>query len=149
MEQIRKATWEDVYRIAELMVFTKRVNYRRIFNDDQYCFIRLSVPSILAELREQPEILERMWVYDDGLVKGVAEIGGGEMRQLYVEEFFHSQGIGGKLLRFGVEEHGVRFLWVLEENHRARAFYERHGFTWRGEWELGKETGKKLLKMER
>lgn len=33
-DMIRKATIEDISRIAEILVFVKRMNYRSIFNDD-------------------------------------------------------------------------------------------------------------------
>ena len=35
---IRRATKEDVSRIAEILVFAKRMKYRSIFNDDAYSF---------------------------------------------------------------------------------------------------------------
>ena len=34
MEHIRKATAEDVSRLAEILVFVKRMNYRSIFHND-------------------------------------------------------------------------------------------------------------------
>ena len=35
---IRKATIKDISRIAEILVFVKRMNYRSIFNDDSVSF---------------------------------------------------------------------------------------------------------------
>ena len=36
---IRKAKVEDISRIAEILVFVKRMDYRSIFNNDDYSFI--------------------------------------------------------------------------------------------------------------
>ena len=38
MMDIRRAKQEDISRIAEILVFTKRINYRPIFQEDMYSF---------------------------------------------------------------------------------------------------------------
>ncbi len=35
MDYIRKAVTQDASRIAEILIFTKRMNYREIFRDDE------------------------------------------------------------------------------------------------------------------
>ena len=40
---IRKATPEDLSRIAEILVFVKRIKFRPIFQDDDYSFGELQV----------------------------------------------------------------------------------------------------------
>ena len=35
---IRKAEPKDISRIAEILVFTKRMKYRSIFHNDEYSF---------------------------------------------------------------------------------------------------------------
>ena len=42
MNHIRKATIADVSRIAEILVFTKRMNYRPIFQNDKVSFGEIS-----------------------------------------------------------------------------------------------------------
>ena len=37
-EMIRKAEKKDISRIAEILVFDKRIKYRPIFKDDAHCF---------------------------------------------------------------------------------------------------------------
>jgi ribosomal protein S18 acetylase RimI-like enzyme len=66
-----------------------------------------------------------------------APIGFGHMRDaevttLYVRRDDHGQGVGGEILRHLFDEigclgHRVGHLWVLEENAKARHFYERMG----------------------
>lgn len=35
MDHIRKAVVQDASRIAEILIFTKRMNYRKIFHNDR------------------------------------------------------------------------------------------------------------------
>lgn len=125
--QIRKAEPRDLSRIAEILVFVKRINYRPIFQNDAFSFGELQVLNVAREYAS-PEILEHLWVYDDGIVKGLIRIEGGELRELYVDHFFQNQGVGAELIEFAKEQFSVQFLWALEKNTRAIRFYERHGF---------------------
>ena len=70
---IRKAEKEDISRIAEILVFVKRIKYRPIFQNDDYSFGELQVIRVSQEYDKQ-EILDNMWVYDDGIVKGMIHI---------------------------------------------------------------------------
>ena len=93
---IRKATPEDLSRIAEILVFVKRIKFRPIFQDDDYSFGELQV---LPVAKQYTELLDRIWVYDDnGIVKGLIHIEGEEIKELYVDYFFQDMGIGGKLI---------------------------------------------------
>ena len=59
--------------------------------------------------------------------------GWGEIISLYLLPEYFGRGVGFRLMQAAVNELsslGFRriYLWVLEENHRARRFYERFGF---------------------
>ena len=144
---IRKAEKKDISRIAEILVFVKRLKYRPIFQNDDYSFGELQVIRVSQEY-DKPEILDTMWVYDDGIVKGLIHIIGEEVAELYVDSFFWEQGVGSKLLEFAKEKLGVRFLWTLEKNIDAIRFYEAHGFHDSGERKLEEGTAEYLIKME-
>lgn len=125
---IRKATMEDISRIAEILVFVKRMNYRPIFKNDAVSFGEIQVIPV-AEEYSDPEILDSIWVYEaEGIVKGLIRIADKEIVELYVDHFFQGQGIGAELIEFAIKEHDVRKLWVLEKNTDAIRFYEAHGF---------------------
>ena len=51
---IRKAQVKDISRIAEIIVFGKRVAYRDIFKNDWVSFNELQVISIAKEYHENP-----------------------------------------------------------------------------------------------
>ena len=126
-ETIRKAAPKDISRIAEILVFVKRIKYRPIFRNDEYSFGELQVLSV-AEKYKEPAILDNILVYDDGFVKGLIRIEKNEIVELYVDYFFQGQGIGSQLIEYAKENYPVDFLWVIEKNTDAIGFYEAHGF---------------------
>ncbi len=126
-ETIRKATEKDISRIAEILVFVKRMKFRPIFRDDDYSFNELQVLSA-AKKYAAPDILDHMLVYDDGIVKGLIHIENTEIVELYVDYFFQDQGIGSQLIEYAKENYPVTFLWAIEKNVDAIRFYESHGF---------------------
>lgn len=145
---IRYATKEDISRIAELLVFGKRVAYRTIFNNDIDSFKNLQVLNVIEEYQKNPYLLENTLLYDDGIVKGIIskrtfaenkdEI---ELCDFYVEPVFQGMGIGQELIRYLIQEarseHKKRiFLWVIKDNLSARKFYELNGFVADGQEKL-------------
>ena len=134
---IRKATMQDIPRIAEIIVFGKRVAYRPIFNNDVVSFNELQVINVIEEYRNNPTLVDNMLVYDDGIVKGVInrvfEEDTVEISEFYVEPFFKGNGIGKALIQQVISEARMSkksriFLWVIEDNLSARKFYENNGF---------------------
>ncbi len=146
---IRKATAEDISRIAEILVFVKRMNYRSIFQNDAVSFGEIQVIPV-AEEYSDPKILENIRVYEsDGIVKGLIRIVGKEVVELYVEHFFQGQGIGAELIEYAKEEFDVRYLWVLEKNTDAIRFYEANGFHITDNKKLEEGTPEYKVMMER
>ncbi len=116
---IRKAEKKDLSRIAEILVFDKRMNYRSIFKNDDYSFHVLQVLDVAKEYA-QLEILDH---------------------------FFQNQGIGAALMEYAKQEHRADHLWVLEKNERAIRFYEAHGFSLSGQRRLEAGTTEYVIKM--
>ena len=129
---IRKAEKKDLSRIAEILVFDKRMNYRSIFKNDDYSFHVLQVLDVAKEYA-QPEILDHIFVYDDGIVKGLIHLEQTEIAEFYVDHFFQNQGIGAALTGACIDcakEAGFRQLEleVVGENETAVRLYKRYGF---------------------
>ena len=144
---IRRANKNDLCRIAEILVFVKRMKYRSIFHNDAYSFGELQV-SPVAEQYSNPEILENIWVYEeDGIVKGLIHIENNEVMELYVDFFFQGQGIGSELIEFAIKENDVKFLWTLEKNQEAISFYETHGFKRTEDRQLEEGTTEYIIRM--
>ncbi len=141
---IRKSTEGDLVRLAEISVFTKRVAYRPIFNNDEFSFNVLTVTGVMDVLRIH---LDAIWVWEDSnIVKGFVHIEDDEVKELYVDWFFQGDGVGTELLSFAVNN-GCRFLWVLEHNENAIRFYEKNGFSKTGEMLAWNDTGQFIIKM--
>ncbi|HHV31503.1 hypothetical protein [Caproiciproducens sp. LBM24188] len=62
---IRNATEKDASRIAEILIFSKRVAYRSIFQNDKVSFGEMQVLPLAMEYIKNPELLEHIFVYDD------------------------------------------------------------------------------------
>ena len=67
MNYIRQAKYNDIDRIAEILVFNYRLNFYPIFRDDGFYFEELMVVKQKATYEHE---LDSIWVYDDGVVKG-------------------------------------------------------------------------------
>lgn len=125
MKNIRQATENDLSRIAEIIVFNYRLNFYPIFQNDDFYFGEMQVINLMEQYKN---LLDNMWVYDDGAVKGVIHVENREIRKLFVEPVLQGNSIGSKLLSFAVNECSANSLWALEKNVRAIRFYERNGF---------------------
>ena len=90
---IRQATEKDTSRIAEILVFSKRMNYRRIFENDAYSFGDLQVSSVSQTYLEDENMLSNTRVYTETLtekysgepieiVKGLVEVADGKELRL-------------------------------------------------------------------
>ena len=146
MKNIRKATKEDLARIAEIVVFNYRLNFYPIFKNDDFYFGELQVLNLMESY--QP-LIETMWVYDDGAIKGFVQVDNKEIKKLFVEPALQGNAIGSKLLNFAIDKFNADFLWALEKNIRAIKFYQRHGFSVTSEKKLEEDTTEYLVRMER
>lgn len=144
---IRKATKEDAGRLAEILIFTKRACYRKIFRNDEVSFNEMQVVPLAKEYSENEKMLEGVYVYDDGIVKGLIHVDGDELKELYVDWFFHNESVGSKLIEWAKKNTGIQWLWALEKNEGARRFYNRHGFMENGERKLEEGTPEYLVKL--
>lgn len=146
MKNIRRATAEDLSRIAEMVIFNYRMNFYPIFKNDDYYFNELQVPELMAQYKN---FVSSMWVYDDGAVKGFIQVENGEIKKLFVEPVLQGKSIGSALLKYAVVEHHANSLWALEKNTRAIRFYERHGFYTTTDKKLEEDTTEFLVRLER
>lgn len=146
---IRKAESGDLSRIAEIYVFNNRINYFPIFKDEKYSFGEMQVVPLVNNYFGREEILDSIYVYDDGVVKGFMQKEGTEICKLYVDVCFQNQKIGDKLIKYAVEKLNADLLWALEKNTRAIAFYNRHGFIQTGARKFEEGTTEYIVELKR
>jgi len=146
---IRHATIADASRIAEILIFAKRMNYRSIFKNDKVSFGEMQVYPLAKRYIDNSDELKGMWVYDDEFVKGIIKINGKQIVELYVDSFFENQGIGSILIKYAIEQLDCDFLWVLEKNIKAIRFYQKHGFVLTEEKQYESGTIEYIVKMKK
>lgn len=144
---IRKAELKDVSRIAEIYVFNNRINFHPIFKDDDYSFGELQVMAMVDDYFGKQDILNTIYVYDDGVIKGFLQIHDTELCKLYIEPFFQKEGIGKQLIEYAINTCHVDHLWALKKNTRAIAFYKRAGFYLSGEKKFEEGTTEYLVEL--
>ena len=67
-KQIRPAVTEDISRIAEILIFTKRSAYRSIFQNDHVSFGEMQVLPLAETYLENPEKLNDYFKYYNELL---------------------------------------------------------------------------------
>ena len=97
MNHIRIATIQDIERIAEIYVFNYRLNFYPIFKNDAFYFEEMTV---FNEMDTFSSVINSIYVYDDGVVKGFIHIDGKEVKKLFIEPVLQGSGIGTKLLNY-------------------------------------------------
>ena len=137
---VRPARPEDAAAIAAVHVRTWQVAYEHVFGADRLAALDEQLPVRVERwqrlLREEVGV----WVAeDDGRIVGFAGIGPsrdaggeGELYSIYVLPEAWGSGAGGALMAAArdalLAAYPVSILWVLDDNPRARRFYEREGW---------------------
>jgi ribosomal protein S18 acetylase RimI-like enzyme len=141
---VRRARLEDAGAIAQVHAETWREAYEHVFGAD-----RLASVTVDARLAQWERILaagqsDVFVAAADGVV-GFVSTGDSrdadaeaELFAIYVLPDAWGTGAGSALMRAGIEAMRLRasgdaVLWVLDDNPRARRFYEREGWTLDGE----------------
>lgn len=146
---VRKAKADDLSRIAEIYIFNNRVNYFPIFKDESFSFGELQVTSLIDNYFRKDEILNAIYVFDDGLIRGFFQINKTEICKIYVDTFFQNKGVGSELIEYAIRKFQADNLWALEKNIRAISFYVKHGFHLTGEKKYEEDTTEYIVKMKR
>jgi GNAT superfamily N-acetyltransferase len=139
--RVRHARLDDAAAIAEVHVRTWQAAYQHVFGAERLAGVtveqRLPMWRQILQNVEQTALVAED---DDGRIVGWCTVGpsrdedaDGELWGIYVLSDAWGNGAGTALLAAGVDalrDSGCRevILWVLEDNPRARRFYEREGW---------------------
>lgn len=149
MSKIRQARMEDIARLAEIEVFNYRLNFYPIIKSDWFFFDELRVPNLMEQYSQEKDLVNNSYVYDDGVIKGFIRLEGKQVKKLFVEPALQGNAIGAELLEYAIQNHQVTYLWALEKNEKAIAFYKRHGFRVTDDKMLEEGTTEYLVRLER
>jgi ribosomal protein S18 acetylase RimI-like enzyme len=135
---IRPATPEEAEAVALVHIETWRVAYAHVFPREELERFSAERVERRAEMhRRSPPIVAEA----NGEVVGFASVGAavdadadGELYAIYVLPAHWGTGVGRALIQAGEDRlrelgHHHVVLWVLEDNPRARRFYELAGWT--------------------
>ena len=134
--EVRRASLDDARGIATVHVRAWQETYGHLVAAESLA--RLNVDQRELRWREIiPLDAARIWVATDGdAVVGFAGASTGhgsdgpgdlELDSIYVLSAHHGSGAGQRLLDAAIGDEPA-FLWVAEDNPRARAFYARNRF---------------------
>jgi GNAT superfamily N-acetyltransferase len=132
--EVRRASVADAADIAGVHVRTWQAAYDHVFGAERLAELDVSrrVAGWTRVLNEGEPVFV---ADDDGRVVGFVSVGECELYAIYALPEAWGSGAGPGLMRAALEQLrgdgcGDAILWVLEDNPRARRFYEREG------WEL-------------
>jgi RimJ/RimL family protein N-acetyltransferase len=137
--EVQKATAADAVAIETIRVSGWRTAYRHVLPADELDAMEVDASRWRSRLEKPPTGWSTAVVGAGGPVVGFASVGPsrdekgiGELYAIYVDPPHWSTGAGRILLEWGEaqlrSEYVEATLWVLEENPRARRFYERAGW---------------------
>jgi GNAT superfamily N-acetyltransferase len=137
--KVRRARREDAAAIAAVHVTTWQSAYAGIFGEERLSGVEVR-PDAWERRLAQPDELDVLVVERDGAVVAFASLGpsrdggpAGELYAIYALPEAWGTGAGAALMREALGALRARgfaaaTLWVLEDNPRARRFYEREGW---------------------
>ena len=147
---VRQAQLSDAERICEIIIYGWRAAYID-FLGEEALYKDMSVVKRYKSLCSTLESDHGFYVYEEnGIVKGFMRLEqcleqgleessrAMELVAIYVEPYFKGHGIGSKLIQEAEKiaasqsQSEVR-LWVLENNHSSRKFYEKNGYAATGQ----------------
>ncbi|HEY0112211.1 MAG TPA: GNAT family N-acetyltransferase [Allosphingosinicella sp.] len=148
MIRLRDAGPEDAEILADLGRRTFVETFGHLYRPEDLAeFLNNHVPEKWREELCDPAFSVRI-AEDNGTPAAYAKVGpptlpfeprgpSTELRQFYLLKPWHGTGLAHDLMRWAIEEAKRRgaddlYLSVFVNNHRARRFYERYGFTFVG-----------------
>ena len=120
--EVRERTPEQIRQLVEL--WEKSVRATHLFlSECEIEEIRQYVPQALTEVKH----LVAAWD-ETGAPAGFMGAENGMLEMLFLAPEYRGNGLGRRLLTYGMETYGVRRLAVNEQNPQAKEFYEHRGF---------------------
>jgi GNAT superfamily N-acetyltransferase len=138
--EIRRAHADDADAIERVRVRGWQVAYRHVYPADELDALPLDGSRWRARIDVPPPGWSTFVAVENDVVVGFTVIGPsrdeqriGELYAIYVDPDAWSTGAGRALIARAEEqlrtEYGEATLWVLEDNPRARRFYEAAGWS--------------------
>lgn len=132
---VRNATLEDMPRLGYIMASSFRAGFADFVTQQTMdaCAREERCAALLEGVFRQG-VIRILIGEDSGMLCWQPTEGGAEIIAVHSLPESWGSGLGHAMMETALEQIGnVKVtLWVFEENHRARRFYEKHGFRWDG-----------------
>ncbi|MGP5727095.1 GNAT family N-acetyltransferase [Arthrobacter rhombi] len=136
--RIRPATPEDAEALVDMHAAALEESYRSLMPQIAFHTVGVERNERIQRCRSFLNGTDPHFLAHDGAgsVVGFAESGPGrdkqtpctvELYRIYTLARTHGSGLGSDLLEACISD-AAAYLWVLEQNPRAQAFYAKHGF---------------------
>jgi GNAT superfamily N-acetyltransferase len=136
--RIRQATPADAEAIVRMHTAAHEECYAHLLPSTFFAGARESIGDRIAQrgpylasqdprLVAHDEVGEVVGLADAGPARDTDMAGIPELYRMYTLSRTYGSGLGSQLLRAAIGDTPA-YLWVLEDNHRARAFYQKSGF---------------------
>ena len=136
--RLRQATPEDAEAVVLMQTLAHEECYPHLLSADFFERRRAGIPERVARRRAFLDTSDpRILAFDaDNQLVGYADAGPGreddapealELYSIYTFRRTYGTGLGAALVNAAVGS-GPAYLWVLENNPRAQAFYRKQGF---------------------
>lgn len=139
---IRKASSEDACNYVDCLISCWQSAYKGIVPDEFLNNMSADKGQRIEKYRKSltnPDIETYCVIHEEGIIGFLCiHKKDSDIWAIYLIEEFCGKGYGKAILDFAVTElkrigHKQIFLWVFEENYRARRFYEKNRFYLNGE----------------
>jgi GNAT superfamily N-acetyltransferase len=133
---IRRARPDEVEILLAIQRESAVAAFAHVFPPDRYPFPDDAIREAWREGLADP-LVEVYLAEEHGAAIGSVCVGDGCLRTLYVVPSWWGKGVGSRLHDHALDRlralgAGEARLWTLDENHAARRFYERRGWTLSG-----------------
>lgn len=135
---LRPATVDDAESLTRMHLAAWRESYRRLLPEEFFAFREATINARIERQREAlASSYQPMLAHDvNGALVGIASAGQSrdedrpcelELQMIYTLRRVHGLGVGHALVDAVIGD-AAAYLWVLEDNPRAQAFYRKIGF---------------------
>jgi ribosomal protein S18 acetylase RimI-like enzyme len=151
--ELRAAAPADAEGIARVQERGWRVGYAHVFPEEKLTEHRIDAGRWRARLEEPQEGSKTLVVVREGAVAGFVSVGPsrdepavGELYAIYVDPEVWGEGVGRELIaraerQLAGDGYLEATLWVLEDNPRARRFYQAAGWSLDGARKMDEHLG--------
>lgn len=120
IRQVKQLNTDEQATLLHLWERSVKATHHFLSNQE----IEALKPAVLKGL----QMIDQLYVYDEDKIRGFMGVEGEKIEMLFVDAKVRGQGIGKKLLLYGLKQLKVKYVDVNEQNQQGFDFYTHFGF---------------------